>query len=71
MNKLLMYLIIILLSFMCLFIVGFIGSGIALEAITMDVLSFKNVFLGIMKLSPLLVIIGIMSILVQKNKKHG
>ncbi len=63
------YLVLCGLIFLCLGIIGVIGANIEFVDVTINVLTFKNVFLGIIKLSPLLLLVSFIVLIFQKLDK--
>lgn len=61
---------IVLSTIIGLIVIGTIGANLPFEDITLHVLTVKNLFLGVIKIAPLIVIAGSMSLLI-KQLKNG
>lgn len=67
--KIILSILLVLLFFIGLIIIGVIGANISFEEITLQVLYIKPLFLGIIKIAPLVLVIGFVMIITKELQR--
>jgi len=71
MKRIMMLLTLVSLVAISLFFLGIIGANLNFDQISIEVLSFKNLFLGITKIMPLILLTGFIMIIQKELNKNG